>query len=452
MRRVAIIGAGIAGLTTAHGLRRAGYEVTLFSDRTADQWLTGRPTGTAARFAPALAYERELGLDYWEADASKFRGANMIVGLRPGNQLASMIGRQPKPALAIDVRLQSHRWMHELEARGGRIVIEAVTLERLDAIAAEHELTIVAAGKGELGALFERDEARSGYREPQRNVAMVVVKGPALERDGMPLLGVKFNILDGIGEAVWIPYFHRDVGPCWNLIFEAKAGGPMDVFLGVKTSAEALAAARRTIETLVPRDAAWARDMEIADELGWLAGAITPTVRSPVGRLPSGRLVTCIGDTAMHFDPIAAQGANNCVKMAKHMVTQVVAREDRPFDAAWMTETFERFWVELGQPAYTLTNLLLAPMTPAGRLTLLAANGSGGVGNDGRQALADRFASGFADPSLIAHFTDMAAAKQLIAETTGRGWLRPTASGVLRAARGQLRQAVGRSSGYPGPR
>lgn len=451
MRRVAIIGAGVAGLTTAHGLRKAGYEVTLYTDRTAEQWLAGRPTGTAARFNAALAYERELGLDHWHAEAPRVAGAAIIVHLRPGKPFASLIGRDSGGCLAIDVRLQSHRWMHELEARGGRILIEPVTLERLDAIAAEHDLTIVAAGKGELAALFERDQTRS-LSAPKRHVAMVVVVGPTLERDGLPSVSVKNNIIDGAGEAVWIPYFHRDVGPCWNLIFEAIPGGPMDIFQPVKTGAEALAAARRVIETLVPRDAAWARDMNIADDLAWVAGIITPTVRRPIGRLPSGRLVTCIGDTAMHFDPLAAQGANNCVKMAKHMVTQILAHEDRPFDAAWMTDTFERFWSELGQPAFELTNLMLDPMPPAGRLLLLAANGTDGIGDDGRQKLANVFAMGLADPgSLVDVMGDVAAAKRLIAETTGRGWLRPAAGGMLRAARSQLRQAVGMSAGYPGP-
>jgi len=455
MRRIAVVGAGIAGLVAAHGLVRAGYEVTVFSDRTAEQWLAARPTGTAARFAPALAYERELELDHWERDAPKIVGAHLLVCPRPGNQLATMIGRQSSPGLAIDVRLQSHRWLHDLEARGGRVRIESVTLERLDAIAAEHDLTVVAAGKGELTALFERDESRSVYREPQRNVAMVVVAGPSLERKGIPFVGVKNNILDGVGEAVWIPYFHRDVGPCWNLIFEAKAGGPMDVFMGAKTGAEALALARRTIETLVPWDAAWARDMQLADELGWLVGRITPTVRRPVGRLPSGRLVTCIGDTAVHFDPLAAQGANNGTKMARHLVQRVVAHEDRTFDAAWMTETFESFWTTLGHPAFAMTNLMLEPMTPAGRLLLVAQYGSDGRDRsgtaDGRQALADWFADGFAQPAqLLDALTDVAKARRLIGDTIGGWWGRRVMAGAAGIAWQQLRQTLGRSPSHPG--
>lgn len=104
MRRIAVVGAGISGLLAAHGLRRTGCEVTLFSDRTPEQWLRGsRPTGTAARFAPALAYERELGLDFWHAEAPPIVGAHLLYCPTPGNQLATLTGRQDQPGLAIDV-------------------------------------------------------------------------------------------------------------------------------------------------------------------------------------------------------------------------------------------------------------------------------------------------------------------------------------------------------------
>ncbi|MEZ4452642.1 MAG: styrene monooxygenase/indole monooxygenase family protein [Nannocystaceae bacterium] len=451
MRRIAIIGAGISGLIAAHGLRRAGYEVTIYSDRSAEAWRSGRPTGTAARFAPALAYEAELGLDHWAEEAPKIVGARLIYCPRPGNQLATLTGRQAAPGLAIDVRLQSHRWLLDLEALGGRVVIESVSVPRLDAIAAEHDLTIVAAGKGELADLFERDDERSVYRGPRRSVAMVVVHGPSLERDDTPFVAVRNNIVEGVGEAVWIPYFHRDVGPCWNLIFEAQIGGPMDTFLGAKTGAEALTEARRVIDAFVPWDRGWAREMELADERGWLAGQITPTVRRPVGRLPSGRIVGCLGDTAVLFDPLAAQGANNGTKMARHLVAQVIERGDRPFDAAWMTSTFDTFWARHGRPAYALTNLMLEPMTAEGRLLLLAQYGSDGVQEGGRQALADLFAAGFGDPALLLDaLTDPAVARRVIRETTGRWWPGAVARGALGVARRQLRQALGRAPRHPG--
>ena len=80
MRNIAIVGSGQAGLLAAHGLIKAGYKVTLYSDRTADQWLNeSRPTGTAARFDISLSYERELGLNHWERDAPKAKACTSLL-------------------------------------------------------------------------------------------------------------------------------------------------------------------------------------------------------------------------------------------------------------------------------------------------------------------------------------------------------------------------------------
>jgi hypothetical protein len=450
MRKIAIVGSGIAGLLTAHGLVRAGYPVTLFSDRTPEQWLWEcRPTGSAARFAPALAYERELGLSCWE-EAPEIWGAQVLYCPQPRNRLATLTGRQKAPGMAVDVRLQSHRWMLELQARGGQVVIESVTLARLEEIATQHDLTVVAAGKAELTSLFERDPARSVYAEPKRAVAMVIVKGPSLALEGIPFSSVKNHIIEGVGEAAWIPYFHRDAGPSWNLIFEAIPGGPMDIFQTARSGAEALACAMRTIETFLPWDLPWARDMQLADELGWLVGKITPTVRNPVGRLPSGRLVTAVGDTAVHFDPLAAQGANNGTRMARHLVERVVARGEGAFDAAWMTETFDQFWETQGRPAYALTNLMLEPLSVAGRTLLVSQYGSDGVRTDGKQVIADAFANGFAHPGeLTPLLTDLAAARRFIGEATGRWWGFSALTGALGIGRAQLRHTLGYPPGHP---
>src|SRR5258705_233982 len=115
-RRVAIVGSGQAGLVAAHGFVRAGHEVTLYSDRPAERWLHGsRPTGTAARYEPALAYERALGLAHWEHVAPKVRGGHITFCPELGNRLVTMMGRAATYFQAIDLRLQSHRWMTDLE-------------------------------------------------------------------------------------------------------------------------------------------------------------------------------------------------------------------------------------------------------------------------------------------------------------------------------------------------
>jgi 2-polyprenyl-6-methoxyphenol hydroxylase-like FAD-dependent oxidoreductase len=103
MRKIAIVGAGQAGLLTAHALRLKGYDVTLYSDKTPDDFLTkARPTGVAGRFDMALEFERELGLEHWGDEATHFEGVHLHFLPKKGNVLVTL-------------------WMRELDERGGQI-------------------------------------------------------------------------------------------------------------------------------------------------------------------------------------------------------------------------------------------------------------------------------------------------------------------------------------------
>lgn len=449
MRRIAIIGSGIAGLLAAHGLLKAGYQVTLYSDRTPDQWLhSSRPTGTAGRFHGSLDYERELDLNFWEKEALTVDGVYLVFCLQQGIPFINLSGNFARPALAIDVRLQSYTWMHEFVKRGGQLCIEQIDIPRLDEIAAENDLTIVASGRGSLTELFPRDEARSVYSTPQRNLAMLVVKNAATEFKSLPFRPVKFNFIAPVGEAFWVPYHHKTEGPTWNLVFEARPGGPMDRFTGVKTGEEALTVGKQVIHDLFPWDWEWAKNMQLADDQGWLVGRFPPAVRQPVGKLPSGRVVTPLGDTAMTFDPIAGQGANNGTRMARHLVKSIVAHGDQPFDAAWMQTTFDQFFNDLGEAAYRFTNIFFEDITPAGKALLIAQYGSDGqAGNrTGRQAIANAFCENFNDPRLITDlFNDMEKSRAFIAKTTGQSWRLADIRGRLGIVRDQIRQKLGLS-------
>jgi hypothetical protein len=193
--------------------------------------------------------------------------------------------------------------------------------------------------------------------------------------------------------------------------------------------------------------------MELADRNGWLMGGVAPTVRDPVGRLPSGRVVMPIGDTAISLDPIAGQGANLGTKLVRHLVDTINFRPDATFDATWMTDTFESFWADHGYPTVTFNNTLLEPLTPAGRLLLISQHGSDGNGDEPKQRIANALVENFADPRRVTNaFTDRFAARRLVAELSGHSWHRELLGGALRVGTAQLRRVFGIASPALPPR
>ncbi|HYC59370.1 MAG TPA: styrene monooxygenase/indole monooxygenase family protein [Thermoanaerobaculia bacterium] len=327
----------------------------------------------------------------------------------------------------------------------GELHIESVSVERLDAIAATHDLALIAAGKAELARLFERDPFRSVYDAPKRHLAMVIATG-RMSVDGCPFLPVKFEFLGTDGEIFFVPYLHRDAGPSWNIVIEAQPGSRIDRFGDAKTGEAVLAIAKQVVRDLFPWSDAWMQTMKLADPLGWLTGKIAPTVRKPFAILPSGRTVAALGDTAISYDPVAAQGANSGVKQARHLVESIAARGDRPFDEDWITRTFDAFWVEHARLACEFNNLFLEPLTPAGQELLIAQYGSDGEASNesGRQHIADAFFANFNDPrELTSAFSDVRIAREFIAKMTGRSWLWSAIRGRAAIASDQVRQRFG---------
>jgi 2-polyprenyl-6-methoxyphenol hydroxylase-like FAD-dependent oxidoreductase len=433
MRKIAIVGSGQAGLLTAHGLLKNNYDVTLYSDKTSSQWLHhSRPTGTPVRFGMALEYERELGLNFWDATSPKVEGALVTLARRPGKRFLSLKGLLSRPALAIDPRLQSGHWMIEFERRGGRIIHENVDVEILDEISLRNDLTIVASGRAELSRLFPRNAGRSVYSAPKRELASFIATGPPIDYNEVPFIPSRLNIIESEGEIIIYPYLHKDKGIAWCILILAKPGGILDQFKGFSDAPRGLEIAKTIVRKTVPWHAAIVDQFQLADDLAWVSGNVTPTVREPISMLPSGRFVTAVGDTLTALDPIGGQGANLGNKAARNLVACIVKQGERPFDIEWMTNTFESFYRTHGHPTISFNNLLLENMTDAGKEILLAQFGSNGKrdNHDANQLLANAVCDNFDDPAVLtACFHDVKKARQLISRVTGRHWLHSSIRG-----------------------
>jgi hypothetical protein len=277
-------------------------------------------------------------------------------------------------------------WMERLEAAGGKLVIHDVGIDDLERYTQEHDLVVVAAGKGEIVGLFERVPERSPYDRPMRALALTYVTGmtprPAFS-------AVCFNLVPGVGEYFVFPAL-TTTGPCEIMVFEGVPGGPMDCWGDVQSPDQHLRQSLWILETFMPWEAERCRSVELTDDNGILAGRFPPTVRRPMAELPSGRLVLGLADAIMLNDPITGQGSNNAAKMATAYLEAIRAHGDGPYDRAFMESAFEGFWGSYGQYATAWTNALLSPPPPHVLQLLGAGNAS--------PEIAHRFVNGFNNP------------------------------------------------------
>ena len=406
MAKVVIVGAGQSGLQLGIGLRQAGHDVTVVSNRTGEDFRTGRVMSSQCMFANALDTERKLGIDFWDDVCPPVEGISLAVPdpERPGEKAIDFASRLDRPAQATDQRVKYPRWLEHLESIGGELVIHEATVDDLERYRDAADLVVVAAGKGEIAGMFERDPARSPFDRPMRALALTYVTGmtPRPEHSA-----VCFNLVPGVGEYFVFPAL-TTTGECEIMVFEGVPGGPMDCWGDVETPEQHLERSKWILETFMPWEAERCREVELTDPNGILAGRFPPTVRRPVGRLPSGRAVLGMADVVVLNDPITGQGSNNAAKCADTYLRRILDRPDGPFDEAWMEETFEEYWA-YARAVVGWTNALLTP-PPEHVLGLLAA-----ATRD--QRVAHRFVNGFDDPrDYVDWFMDPAKADAYLAE------------------------------------
>lgn len=387
MPKVTIVGAGQSGLQLGIGLVQAGHGVTVVSNRTAEDFENGKVMSSQFMFANALDTERALGIEFWADTCPKTDGIQFAIPhpeIR-GEKALYFASRLDRPGQSVDQRVKYPRWLEHFASTGGRLVIHDATVGDLERYADESDLVIVAAGKGEIAGLFARDAERSPFDQPMRALALTYVTGMTPRPE---YTAVCFNLCPGVGEYFVFPAL-TTTGECEIMVLEGVPGGPMDCWGEVTTPEEHLAKSKWILDTFFPWEAERCRDVELTDPNGILAGRFPPTVRKPVGWLPSGRPVLGMADVVVLNDPLTGQGSNNAAKCAHAYLGAIRERGDGPFDADWMQATFDSYW-EYAQAVTGWTNALLTP-PPEHVLELLGA-----ASQD--QRVAHRFVNGFDDP------------------------------------------------------
>jgi len=271
--------------------------------------------------------------------------------------------------------------------RGGNLVVHPVAVSDIDWYTRNYDLVVVAAGKGELVSMFDRDADRSEFTAPQRQLSVAYFHG-ATPRPDVGHEALHVNAIPGVGELMLFPGLTH-TGPCHITLIEAVPGGPADVFKGVRDPREHWNLILELFRTFAPWEYDRIKAAEISDPMCVLAGGFAPVVRRPVAELPSGGLALGMADVLVTNDPVSGQGANNASRAADLYLDAIIAHGDRPFDRVWMEAVFATFW-ERARHGVRFSSSLLRP--PPEHVQLLM-----GAGNT-TPAVCDAIMSAFDNP------------------------------------------------------
>lgn len=418
MRKIAIIGGGLAGFHAAFSLQQAGgYDVTVYTNRTAEQLQTGRMLSMAAPFRWVLERESSLGINFWEEVDARAEGFDMHIKdpAGSGKDLFRLTGKFPDGlyALGIDYRLKFSTWMNEWERRGGKLVVRDISVTDLEEIAAGNDLTLVVTGRGPLSQIFDKDEDRSTHNLPPLPSAAIFLSGPKVSSrqpwEDVPFSPLRFDILPGVGDVFSWP-FYTEAGICRGFAFQSTTpGGPFDAGKDRQTAAAFLKFSREATDKLIPDNGFLFDGATIPDEGAWLYGPTEPMVRQPVKQLANGAWVWGMGDAAMIQDPYAGQSGNNAVRMTDLYVRHILERGDAPYESDWMQSVWDEHWEQYGKFAFRFCTLLQdAPNKALMTVQMAAARDP---------AIAQAFVGWFGyPPNAWPYIEDEQAAKRFVAE------------------------------------
>lgn len=388
MADVGIVGGGVAGLHLALFLRKHGVSVTVYQERTADQIARSALFNTVAHHHHTRERERALGVNFWDEAGLGYGSHYHCIS---GGADVRFRGDFRHQSLAVDHRIYLPRLMEELEQRGGKVVIRALTSGAVDRLSTQHDLMVVAAGRAGLADMFAPIPELSPSDRPLRLLCAAMFDAAAMSWPSP--MGVTLGISPGHGELIVLPILSFG-GPAVGMLFEAIPGGDLVPLTQARLDAGVGRFERLVLDKLEHHFPAVferlsAKDFHLTRPLDVLQGSVVPRVRRPSVVLSSGVLAVAVGDARVTVDPMTGQGAN-LASYSAWALGEMIVGEGPPFDQAFCERWTERT-NDFVLGAYEWTNLMLT--MPPHVLEVLGAMAR-------NKALADDFTQNFNRPDL----------------------------------------------------
>ncbi len=330
-KKIGIIGAGTGGLHLGLYLRQNDVDVTIFTDRPAEDYASMRLPNTVAHHAVTIDRENALGVNHWDSDEVGYFGHNYYIGTPEPMQF---YGDLHGPSRAVDYRMYLPLLMDDFEARGGKLEIRSISKDDLTELSEQFDLLVVSTGKG-TGDLFPKVPELSPHTAPQRQLCVGIFKGIA-QRENR---AVTMYFSPGAGEMIEIPTLTFN-GLQNALVMENIPGGDLEVLAHTKYDDDPAAFKALLLEKLEKHYPTCFERIDVDEfdlansSLDILQGGVVPGVRETSAVLPNGRMVVALGDVQATVDPVLGQGANMASHAAVILGEEIVA--NHVFDARFV--------------------------------------------------------------------------------------------------------------------
>jgi len=306
---IGIVGSGVSGLHLGLYLLQNDVPVTIYTERSPDELRASRLLNTVGHHHHTLERERALGVHHWDAQEYGYSCHHHTI-LTPDGPL-NFRGDFAHNSSVIDYRLYLPKLMEDFAARGGNLVEQRVTIDDIERVSNDHDLMVVAAGRGAMGELFPRRPDKSPYTKPQRRLSAGIYAGITYSQPK----GVGVHFSPGHGELLELPIFSHD-GFATALLFENIPGGETERLVDMSVEDD-IAGFERAVLEIVRQHYGWVAEridpsaFRLLGPDDVLQGALTPVVREDYTQLSNGKFALAMGDTHVVVDPIIGQGANS---------------------------------------------------------------------------------------------------------------------------------------------